>query len=221
MVIVVFVIMSLVSIWVTQRQLERGTLQSGPPAAEDPARTSTPTPTITPTFTPDPDGIDYTLPQLQSVEFEVVEVNTTSSSQVLTLTAHITDDLSGLQRAQLRFQPGPGGTQYLDFFIDSSKRISGDRNDGIYLTTATLPKYAQHGRWILIGMFLADQANNNCTSSIFDASGPDYDNCLFVSDYSYFVNGTDSGLPIVTEPIDGELGPTPRLNQLYMPALGE
>lgn len=224
--------LALASIWVTQSRLGPGTLQGGPPAAE---MTVTSDATATATFTPEPDGVDNSAPQLLSIEFESTEVNTTSSSQTLTLTAHIIDDLSGLKYAQLRFQPR-GSTQYFDFFVSSDLRIAGDRRDGLYRTSAILPKYAAHGRWSLMIVALNDQVNNSCAFSLFYYDTEAYQRCIAVEGIPYFINGQDDedGFPIVTEPITADPMPipipetrrqiatsTPQPNTIYLPALGE
>lgn len=194
--------------------------------SENPVDTATPEPAATPTNTPTPEptGIDTTAPRILSLDLESTEVDTTASSQALTITARITDDLSGLRLAVVRFVPAVGGTQYLDFQLRPDLRMSGDRRDGVYVAAAVLPKYAVHGRWILSEIALSDNANNSIAAlGAIDGSGK-----AIAVEQPYFINGEDSGPPVeppVDPPAPSEGGvtadATPWVNDIYMPLLGE
>ena len=81
-------------------------------------------------------------PVLESLSISPATVNTTSSAQTVTVTAHITDNQSGVQYADIGiFSPGhhqiePG------FHL-----ISGTDTDGMYESTLTLPQGSEVGAW--------------------------------------------------------------------------
>lgn len=196
-----------------------------------PTHTPTPTPTDTPTITPtptntptpEPTGIDTVAPQILSIELAQSDVDTTATSQPVTITVRITDDLSGLQRALLRFEPASGGTQFVAIMIDAGHRVSGDRRDGVYAASALLPKYAVHGRWYLSEVAVIDNANNG-EQSAWPVQG-DVPAAAASAQLLYFVNGEDDGaLPptatVEPEPVPAEVEATPWANELMLPAVG-
>lgn len=226
------VLVAIVSIWIVGDRSRIGELQTlQGPAAETVESPSASTPPVDPNATPEPTGIDTVAPQILSIDLAQSSVDTTASSQLLTATVHITDDLSGLQRALLRFVPAEGGTQVVEFEIVAGHRVSGDRRDGVYVVSAILPKYSVHGRWYLSQTTVTDNANNSDEGYLAGGGGPEP---LRVAGMEpiYFVNGEDNGappIPIATavpviEPSPPEGGAaadaTPWANELRLPALG-
>lgn len=237
-------VLAALSAWVKYRQELTGTIQTLQiPAAETPTGDANAT---TNPPTPEPTGVDIAAPQIVAVDLVPAAVDTTAASQPLTMTVHITDDLSGLQRALLRFVPAQGGTQFIDFEITAGHRVRGDRRDGHYVTTALLPKYAAHGRWYLSEIMVTDNANNTNYGYSYgdDYSGGNPDKGVaelvrgVVAEALYFVNGEDSGpivvpgpepvetVPVEPGPLPPDGGPVhnedaPGPNQLFMPRLGE
>jgi len=212
--IFVLVVLASVSAWVKYRQELTGTIQTlQVPAGDTPTGDpNAPAPTPTHTPTPEPTGVDTTAPQILSIDLHQSSVDTTASSQLITLTVHITDDLSGLQRATFRFVPAIGGTQYLDISITEDYRVSGDRRDGIYVAVGLLPKYSAHGRWYLSEATVADNANNIQYGYGFPDGRNAEPEPVVGEEPLYFVNGKDSGpivAPEATLPAPVEPGPLP------------
>jgi hypothetical protein len=98
---------------------------------------------------------DTTAPELQSFSFSPTSIDTTNSSQTVTFTARVTDNLSGVGDVNVRIIRPSGGT--IEFGI---YRISGDNKDGVYSGTYTFPQYSQPGTWQVDLVRLTDQVNN-------------------------------------------------------------
>jgi serine protease len=122
---------------------------------------------------------DTTPPALESFSITPSTVDTSSSSQNITVTAHITDDLAGnagpgyfSSPSQVRFV-GPSGKQSVWTMLDGTRRISGTAQDGVYQATMTVPQYAEQGTWTVQGFLLVDQAGNsrNLTAADMQAAG--------------------------------------------------
>lgn len=106
---------------------------------------------------------DTTPPQIMSLTISPTEVDASSSSVDVTVTAVITDDLSGVcsygdpcgstvapSAAQLY---SPTGSQYVEADL---QLVSGDT----YSDTATFPQYAEEGVWKDWSIYLSDKAGN-------------------------------------------------------------
>lgn len=87
---------------------------------------------------------DTMSPNLLGFDFSPQSLNTTFSSQDIKFTAHLTDDLSGIYHAQARFR-SPSKSQSLFVYFSSWDRVSGTNLDGIYESSATLPRYSEQG----------------------------------------------------------------------------
>jgi hypothetical protein len=111
-------------------------------------------------------------------------VDVSSSSKTVTVTAHITDDKSGVQHAEVYFS-SPSNTQH-EFSFFALK--SGTATDGTYTATITIPKSAEAGTWKLTRVNLLDQANN----SVDD--GPSYS--------TSFPSGTPTDLSVTSTTAD-------------------
>jgi hypothetical protein len=95
------------------------------------------------------------------------------------VTARITDDLSGA--AAPGFTNGlpqvrvvsPSGKQTAWNSFDSTSRISGTPQDGVYRTTMTLPQYSEPGTWTVQSFWLVDMAGNSksLTAADMQAAG--------------------------------------------------
>jgi len=120
---------------------------------------TTPTPTPTPTS-------DTTPPQLVTLGISPAQVNVTSASAMVTITARITDNLAGnagegysSSPSQIRFK-SPSGNQIVDAMLDGSRRVSGTALDGNYSYQMTVPQYAESGIWTIDSVLLVDQIGN-------------------------------------------------------------
>jgi hypothetical protein len=220
--IAVLVVLAVASLWITSNSLRSGEAQRlQAPAPDtptvDPNQPKQPDKPLAPP-TPEPTGVDTQAPHVISIELSPTEINTAASSQTLTVTVQITDDLSGMAYATLRFVPEIGGTQELNFQIGSELRVHGDLRDGVYVASATLPKYAANGLWQLTGITLADNANNRCG----DSPLPD---CLPIKELPAFTNVAENispAEPIKTvEPEAANDETTPLANDIFLPALSD
>jgi hypothetical protein len=133
---------------------------------------------------------DLDPPSLAHIQVEPSFVDTSQGSQVVTVTARITDNLSGCADnnwcINFKVQPlfGPA-TQIKDGFFDYNNRISGVATDGIYQTTITLPRFSYEGRWVLSNLGIVDAVGNRCVWQIDRASSepcsPDVSPFFFIN----------------------------------------
>ena len=89
---------------------------------------------------------DTTPPVLVSLDYTPKAIDTTRSSQDVTVTVRITDDLSGLFFGCVGFQ-SPSGRQGHGTCFGDGNRISGDALDGVYQTTVSIPQFSELGTW--------------------------------------------------------------------------
>lgn len=145
---------------------------------------------------------DLTPPVLIDLQIEPARVDTGDAAQAITVTARITDDLSGTIQAWLIFRPLISSTQWTDVVFRDADRLSGDALDGVYRGTLTLPQYAAEGRWVLVEAQFADAVGNYA----FLMSGADDWPASF--DAYHFANAFDT-TPTPTVTPTPTLTPTP------------
>jgi hypothetical protein len=109
-------------------------------------------------------AVDASPPQLKSFSVSPT-VDTSNGSATVTVTAEVTDDLSGVSEPgythgvpEVRFA-SPSGV-IADASFGPGTRISGDKNDGVYRATITLPQYSEKGTWTLQWFELVDMVGN-------------------------------------------------------------
>lgn len=103
---------------------------------------------------------DSSPPNAISFELDPIAINTNLTSQNITFTVHITDDLSGVgSNPQARFR-SPSQNQFADAVFSVDTLISGNELDGIYRTSMLLPKYSEIGDWYIEYLFLMDKVGN-------------------------------------------------------------
>ncbi len=106
---------------------------------------------------------DVTPPVLVSLSISPTLVNTSQTSQTVTFTAHITDDLSGFRYGNVQLGPlllqGNDQDKLVSFY--DSDRVAGNTLDGIYVQTLTMPRYSADGRWKAKYMWMDDQVGNS------------------------------------------------------------
>jgi len=90
-----------------------------------------------------PSKEDVTPPNLVSIEVTPTTVDVTTGDATVTVTAHLTDDLSGAQEFSGTFQ-SPSGRRYVNFY---GYRVSGTSLDGVFQATAFFPQYTEPGVW--------------------------------------------------------------------------
>ncbi|MFN8076005.1 MAG: Calx-beta domain-containing protein [Kineosporiaceae bacterium] len=100
-----------------------------------------------------------------SVTPEVVDV--TAGAAEATVTARITDDLSGFARADFTFGLPPDSYRLLATFT-AADRISGDAHDGVYRATVAVPWHLRRGQvtWQLDSALVVDAAGNSADQSV-------------------------------------------------------
>ena len=98
-------------------------------------------------------------PNLISFDFAPKSVDTSTSSKEITVTAHLIDDLSGVDTIQTRFR-SPSGNQIADAGFWSPGLVSGDELDGIYEGKLKLPQYSEQGTWEIEYILLIDNVGN-------------------------------------------------------------
>lgn len=105
-------------------------------------------------------NIDVNPPVLQSFSFSPGSINTGGAAQTVTVTARITDDVSGFNQAGgVRFQ-SPSGQQFA-FKSFNDSRISGDARDGIYQIGIEFPQNSEPGVWRVVSVSITDFETNN------------------------------------------------------------
>ncbi len=85
-------------------------------------------------------------------------VDTSLTSQVVTIDVTVIDDLSGTDSVFV-WMLGPGGQ---DIQNGGATLISGDAMSGVYRMTLTMPRYSQNGNW-RVEVQLRDSATNRRT----------------------------------------------------------
>jgi uncharacterized repeat protein (TIGR01451 family) len=110
-------------------------------------------------------------PNILSFDFDPKSIDTSTSSREVTVTARLTDDLSGVDLStQARFR-SPSGNQFADVgFWPPGGLISGDELDGIYESKLTLPQHSEQGIWKLDYIYLRDNVGNRRQLSKDDAA---------------------------------------------------
>ena len=110
---------------------------------------------------------DTTPPSIAGFDFQPKVVDLSNSSQNITFTAWLKDDLSGVSGGEMGghgVSPSKAhfvsasGKQSADVVFKSSS--SGDKLNGTYISNMTLPQYGESGTWHLDSFLLVDEADN-------------------------------------------------------------
>ena len=116
-------------------------------------------------------AMDTTPPQLVTLGISPAQVNVTSASAMVTITARITDNLAGnagegysSSPSQIRFK-SPSGNQSVTAMLAGYNRVSGTALDGNYSYQMTVPQYAESGVWTIDYVLLVDQIGNSKNES--------------------------------------------------------
>ena len=104
---------------------------------------------------------DLLQPELVSLSISPASVDVRSAAQNITVSAHVTDDLSGMDPSDLRLTlqspDGEGGYHWLPGGMMTL--VAGTRTDGDWRYTATIPQGAVGGDWN-VGLMLSDAAHS-------------------------------------------------------------
>src|SRR3954447_16685912 len=117
---------------------------------------------------------DTTAPALAEFSLSPTTIDTSASSQTVTVTARITDAGAGVgwSAGSLSFR-GPSN-QYASVFLSQSQRISGTANDGVYRYQLTMPQYSAQGPWTVDMFSLSDAVGNRREISVADLTNAGY-----------------------------------------------
>jgi hypothetical protein len=105
--------------------------------------------------------------------FSPSTIDTTSNSQIVTVTVRITDNVSDVKHAVVRFRSATGN-QFTFVSMDSQNRISGDGRDGVYRGEAIFPQNSKAGTWYVFEINAFDNLSykNFYSSEIAQRSFP-------------------------------------------------
>jgi hypothetical protein len=99
-------------------------------------------------------------PVLAGLSISPTTVNTTASSQTVTVTAHITDNLSGLASASVVFR-SPSGRETTEKATFS--KVSGSSTNGVYEAKVVFKRYIAPGPWKVSSLRMVDNVENEIT----------------------------------------------------------
>lgn len=98
---------------------------------------------------------DIDPPTLVDIQFTPTTIDTSRAAQTITVTAHITDDLSGFGGGYAMFS-SESTAQYAVVQFREQFQI----DDGRYQATIELPRYAAYGSWRMTFVRLLDRVGN-------------------------------------------------------------
>ncbi len=110
---------------------------------------------------------DLTPPVLASFNINPSAIDVSTSSQNVTFTLRITDQLSGFQFGVFDFI-SPSGQQRKNTCCSPFPRISGDARDGIYEFSLAFPQFSEAGTWHVNSLTLTDVTGNTRSLSESD-----------------------------------------------------
>jgi len=105
---------------------------------------------------------DSTGPEILSLSFGRSAIDTSSGDPDVSVTLHITDDLSGVNYGYVYLQTQaasqPNNTRSITCFV--GQLASGSRIDGMFTGTCQFPHYAQSGTWYVYNLYTYDMVGN-------------------------------------------------------------
>ena len=102
---------------------------------------------------------DAAPPDIQSLSLSPASVDTSTCAQTITVTAHLTDDFSGVSAADVQFFNAAGQVAVASLFPWNLQ--SGIARDGIYLGILTMRQYSAPGTWYVDVATVSDNAGNS------------------------------------------------------------
>ena len=104
---------------------------------------------------------DNTPPVLTAFSFTPTTIDTSAADQTITVTATITDDLSGNEPApKQRVVPKSMG-RTVSTILGDYHRVSGTPQTGQVYSTMSVPHFAEQGTWTVQTVGLGDQSGNH------------------------------------------------------------
>jgi hypothetical protein len=101
---------------------------------------------------------DVVPPSIVDLSFSPEIIDVSAGSQLVSITLHATDDLSGIRSGDLYFISS-SGKQYRGASFWGSP-VSGDAYDGVYELTVEFSQYSEAGTWYIDVLRLTDNAGN-------------------------------------------------------------
>jgi hypothetical protein len=102
---------------------------------------------------------DTVPPEVVDFSLSSSVIDTTNDAQNVVVSVRATDNNTGVNLIEVRFQ-SPSGNQFVTAFLNGQQRISGDNRDGVYSATVTFPRYSKAGTWSVLEIIAHDAANN-------------------------------------------------------------
>ena len=119
-----------------------------------------------------------TLPPLLIGEsFASATIDVTSSAQTVTFSLHVTDDLAGINFAQVNLRSPSGGQTSSNFAFSSTVVL-----DTTLLVPVTVPRYSEPGTWTVASIRLGDRVGNQITLNTAALTAAGYPTALTVLD---------------------------------------
>jgi hypothetical protein len=103
---------------------------------------------------------DNAPPALAGLSFSSSTVNVTGAPQTVSVTAHITDNLSGVSGASIVFR-SPSGKRVTETATFS--KGSGSETDGMWEAKVTFKRYIEPGPWKVAALHMVDDVENGIT----------------------------------------------------------
>ncbi len=109
---------------------------------------------------------DTTAPSVASFSVTPTTVDTSLSSQALTIAMRLSDDLSGVSlgtssAASSVTLVGPTGSHTVSASLGFAQRVSGSALDGFYATTTSLGRWSEQGIWTVQSLSVRDNVGNS------------------------------------------------------------
>lgn len=105
---------------------------------------------------------DITPPALLEVKFNPEQIDTSKGPATITVTVHVTDDLSGFYDGALYFRnPDTDQRAQVGFIYVDWDETQGPLLDGELTGRLRLPQYAAYGEWLMYGVRVGDYAGNS------------------------------------------------------------
>jgi IPT/TIG domain len=111
---------------------------------------------------------DREAPQLTALSISPTKVDTVTAAQHVLLTAHMTDNLSGVASATVLFE-NEAGTKLTN--VEPFVRASGNELSGVYEAVATFKVSPESGRWRVRGLTMEDAVENTVSLTAAQLEG--------------------------------------------------
>ncbi len=148
---------------------------------------------------------DGTPPSLVGFSFAPTSIDTTSSSQEVLVTFHVTDQLSGVASVRATFSNRDVPSDPLG--CESTVPDSGTPLDGIYTCTVNFPQFSTPGTWQVFVVELIDVASNQALLPTTTLSGMGFPTDLLVLTDPDTTSPVLAGFNFVPRALDTSLGP--------------